>query len=118
MRDLGTLGGTFSGASSISRGVVVGESTTAAGDIHAFRWTRQTGMVDLGTLGGGTESAAVQVHRNLTAGFSTVQGTLTRRPVVWERLGATVRYRGDPPSISRMAGYATKDRRLACIVAR
>ena len=52
--DLGTLGGTSSGAIAVSAsGQVVGESTTA-GDTatHAFSWTAGGGMVDLGTLGG------------------------------------------------------------------
>ncbi len=96
MKDLGTLGGTFSGASSISGGVVVGDSTTATGDVHAFRWTRETGMVDLGTLGGGAESSAMQVHRGLTAGSSSVQGTSTRRPVVWDGSGQLFDVVGTP----------------------
>jgi probable HAF family extracellular repeat protein len=119
MRDLGTLGGTYSGASSISGGVVVGESTTATGDIHAFRWTRETGMVDLGTLGGGTESAAMQVNRGLTAGFSTVQGTSTRRPVVWDASGQLFDVVGSPLDIEdgrvRNEGQATAVHRGAVV---
>src|SRR5262249_31734082 len=51
MRDLGTLGGTFSEATGISSDgtIVVGNSTTAAGETHAFVYTRGK-MVDLNDL--------------------------------------------------------------------
>src|SRR5260370_26017069 len=71
--DLGTLGGTFSGAIAVSNsGQVVGESTTA-GDTenHAFSWTAGGGMVDLGTLGGTTSVAfAVNGSDQVVAGPS------------------------------------------------
>jgi probable HAF family extracellular repeat protein len=40
-------------------GQVVGWSSTAGGEGHAFSWTRAGGMVDLGTLGGSTAAFAV-----------------------------------------------------------
>jgi probable HAF family extracellular repeat protein len=47
MRDLGTLGGSFSVAFGINeRGDIVGEAETAAGDIHAFLFRRGT-MIDV-----------------------------------------------------------------------
>ena len=50
--DLGVLGGTASEATGVNEsGVVVGVTTTAAGEAHAFRWTRTETMVDLGVLG-------------------------------------------------------------------
>ncbi|MDO9600052.1 MAG: autotransporter domain-containing protein [Azoarcus sp.] len=52
---LGTLGGNYSYAHSMSAdgGVVVGYSYLSdAGQYRAFRWTETAGMVDLGTLGG------------------------------------------------------------------
>ena len=52
-RDLGTLGGADGVAVRInSLSQIVGSSTTATGEWHAFRWSERTGMIDLGTLGG------------------------------------------------------------------
>jgi probable HAF family extracellular repeat protein len=56
MRDLGTLGGSWSSAAYINDlGEVIGYSLLS-GDavIHVFSWTAATGMVDLGDFGRGT----------------------------------------------------------------
>ena len=59
--DLGTLGGPESQAHAINeQGQIVGWSDTAAGELHAFLWQRDT-MTDLGTLGG-TMAAASDIN--------------------------------------------------------
>lgn len=72
--DLGTLGGEgFAQVEGVSdTGLLVGEATTATGNIHAFVWTFLTGKVDLGTLPGHTDSEAWDVNRigTLIVGYS------------------------------------------------
>ncbi len=76
--DLGTLGGeekamdfTVIGMAINNQGLVVGHAHTAAGPLHAFAWTRDGGMVDLGTLEPGTSSAAMGVNdRGVIVGWA------------------------------------------------
>lgn len=61
--DLGTLGGDRGEATGINElDQVIGWSETAAGEPHAFLWTEQDGMVDLGMLPGGTFSYAAAIN--------------------------------------------------------
>lgn len=64
MRDLGTLGGSGSAGRSINQsGQVAGESKIGSGSkTHAFRHTEGAGMLDLGTLQGGTSSSAFGIN--------------------------------------------------------
>jgi probable HAF family extracellular repeat protein len=69
--DLGTLGGNFSSASGINiSGQVVGNSSTAAGDTHAYIYNDGTGMVDLGTLGGNFSGGAGINNFGQAVGFA------------------------------------------------
>src|SRR5437762_571565 len=53
MVDVGTLGGTSSGAWGVNAaGRVVADSDKRGGAYRALSWTQTGGMVDLGTLGG------------------------------------------------------------------
>ncbi|MEZ6242433.1 MAG: GC-type dockerin domain-anchored protein [Phycisphaerales bacterium] len=72
MQDLGTLGGTGSGASGVSAdgSVVVGGSSNAAGQSRAFRWTVATGMQNLGTLGGYSDARGVSADGSVVVGTS------------------------------------------------
>jgi len=70
--DLGTVGGTSSEAVAINEaGQIVGDSTTAAGETHAFSWTAAGGMVDLGTPGGASSHAVAVNEDGQVVGYGT-----------------------------------------------
>lgn len=83
--NLGTLGGGMCQAQFINNSsVVCGKSSTATGYEHAFKWTPGgTGgvagnpqMVDLGTIGGGNFSAAIDINAvGQMAGYTTTDST-------------------------------------------
>ncbi len=64
--NLGSLGGAFSGASSINnQGEVVGTADSPKdGTRHAFYWTRKTGMVDYGAWPGAVATVVGCCHTN------------------------------------------------------
>ena len=84
--DLGTLGGTSSvGCGINSRGQVVGFSSIATGQLHAFLWHRGV-MTDLGTLPGDFFSLARDINKHAqVVGHSDVTGSPPLNAVLWER---------------------------------
>jgi probable HAF family extracellular repeat protein len=85
--DLGTLGGNDSYARAISPGgEVVGESSSATGEGHAFLWTARDGMQDINP-GAATESYAVAIN-----GAAQIVGVAVRSghpdATVWTIAGA------------------------------
>jgi len=80
--DLGTLGGAYSRAEAVNdRGDIVGGSTTAAGEWHAFLWSRGR-MMDLGTLGGAYSVALDINNRGEVVGVSYTESGETY-PFLW-----------------------------------
>ena len=87
MRDLGTLGGTFSEATAVNpRGtVIVGNSTTATGEVHGFVYAnrKMTDLTDLIPPGSGEVTEAHDVN---DTGVIAARMTLPNRPV-WAAFG-------------------------------
>ncbi|HSG42860.1 MAG TPA: hypothetical protein VLA72_06880, partial [Anaerolineales bacterium] len=81
--DLGTLGGTFSGARAINDNMqIVGGSDTSTGERHAFLWENGV-MTDLGTLGGNFSFAVAINNFGQVVGLSdTASGDL--HSFLWE----------------------------------
>jgi len=80
--DLGTLGGALGRAEAVNdHGQVVGFSTTASGETHAFLWSHGQ-MTDLGTLGGAYSYAADINNHGQVVGYSyTASGQ--GHPFLW-----------------------------------
>jgi len=77
IRDLDTLGGTFSQANGVNiYGQVVGVSETETGEQHAFLWTEAGGMVDLGTPGGNMSIAWSINDKGQVVGYGEAYSTI------------------------------------------
>lgn len=71
VQSLGTLGGTWSMAHSITnQGQIVGTAQTSRKQWHAFSWMVGTGMTDIGTLGGNSSDALAANSSGQVVGFS------------------------------------------------
>jgi probable HAF family extracellular repeat protein len=67
--DLGNLGGVAGGGGNTAfsinnRGQVVGDMGTAVGPAHAYLWSKEAGIEDLGTLPGDFNSVALSINDN------------------------------------------------------
>jgi probable HAF family extracellular repeat protein len=92
IRDLGTLGGTFSSASFINEfGQIAGRAHTDSDESHAYLWQAGT-MTDLGAVGGNKSFPLGLNDLGAVIGEVTVSEPFTGRGVLW-----TVRRRVPPP---------------------
>jgi len=88
--DLGNLGGTYNVADAINnRGEVVGTAQSSAdGTVHAFLWTRATGMQDFGAFPGAIVTVPPCCHtineRGEIVGFSIDGTTFNLRALIWQ----------------------------------
>jgi probable HAF family extracellular repeat protein len=88
--DLGNLGGTYNVASSINnRGVVVGGAMSPIdGTVHAFRWSRETGMQDFGAFPGAVITVAPCCRtindRGEMVGWAINGTTFNSTALVWQ----------------------------------
>jgi len=78
VEDLGTFGGGSEAYGINAHGDVAGRSTDFNGNLRAFVWTDQTGMVDIGDLGGGLAFAEGINNSGQVTGGSTIGATWLR----------------------------------------
>jgi len=85
LRDLGTLGGTYSLAWAVNRfGEVVGESSDTTGAVHAFTWFDPGVMRALPLLPSGRNSAAYAINdSNKVVGYS--ENFYGERATLWDK---------------------------------
>lgn len=85
--DLGTTGNADTSVDGVDlndAGQVVGNISTADGSTRAFVWSRSVGIVDLGTLPGGSASYAADINNDgQIAGFAS-DGAGENRVVLWD----------------------------------
>jgi probable HAF family extracellular repeat protein len=85
-------------------GQIAGKATTDAGHSHAAYWD-DAGIVDIGTLPGGTSSFAMDINASgVVAGSS--EATIGQSAFTWTRSGGLVDYGNtDPPFRLAVAGF-------------
>jgi probable HAF family extracellular repeat protein len=84
--DLGNLGGSINLAAGINiRGEVVGGAQSKDGNLHAFLWTKERGMQDLGLLGTDTLTAPTWINNDgQVVGGSCPGPTGNCRAFLWQ----------------------------------
>ncbi|WP_198117047.1 PKD domain-containing protein [Massilia rhizosphaerae] len=109
--DLGALGKGLSFAEAINdAGLVAGDSYLHGTILHAFAWTRATGMIDIGTLPGGTVSEARAVDE-----FGEIAGNADVAPLethvfLWTRTAGIRDLGAAGADTATMLGMSTRGR--------
>ena len=71
-------------------GQVVGSGDTASGNGHAFLWTKEGGMIDLGTLGGSSSMAFAINGKGQVVGESGIVGDAATHAFLWTKEGGMI----------------------------
>ena len=88
--DLGNLGGTGQGFGNLAlnlndQGQVVGQSDLAGdANFHAFLWTKETGIEDLGTLTGDVNSVALGINDSGEIVGLSLDANFDPHPYLWQ----------------------------------
>jgi probable HAF family extracellular repeat protein len=88
--DLGNLGGTGQGFGNLAlnlnnQGQVIGQSDLAGdANFHAFLWTKETGIQDLGTLPGDVNSVAVGINDSGEIVGPSLDANFNPHPYLWQ----------------------------------
>ncbi len=85
-QDLGTLGGDTPGPGGINDvGQVVGEGETASAEFHAFLWTDENGIMDIGTPAGYTSSGASKINNRGAVAAEGNDSEGATRALLWTK---------------------------------
>jgi probable HAF family extracellular repeat protein len=88
VRNLGTLGGAFSGANAINElGEVAGFSALPSGHVRAIIWRRGQGMRSLGTLGGDSRARGINDRSEVVGHSKTRPESDVTRAFLWTAAG-------------------------------
>ena len=102
-KDIEPLGGTASALN--GSGLVVGNNSTAAGDVHAFLWSSVTLVkTDIGTLPGGSFAAAFDINDAGQVVGQSETAPLVDRAFVWDS-AAGIRAVPASGGLTPIAGY-------------
>lgn len=87
-RDLGSLGSGQSFAVAINdAGLIAGNAVLSPDVVHAFAWTAATGLIDIGTLGGGKQSEARAVNELGEIAGNAIIANGRSHAFLWTRAG-------------------------------
>lgn len=109
--DLGSLGEVQSFAVAINdTGLIAGNSVFSTDVVHAFAWTPATGLIDIGTLGGGRQSEARAVDELGEIAGDAVVANGRSHVFLWTRAGGIRDLGTDGGFTSSIRGMSSRGR--------